>query len=65
MDEDFLVFDLEPNKKVKQEKIDQSKIAPWIKKSTLKIKNPLAKMHNEIIEFYNYVTPTQQEHAMR
>ena len=59
MDEDFLLFDLEPNKKVKQEKIDQVKITPWIKKSTLKIKNPLAKMHNEIIEFYDYITPTQ------
>ncbi len=36
----------------------KSKIAPWIKSNTLKIKNPLAKMHNEIIEFYQYVTPS-------
>jgi non-canonical poly(A) RNA polymerase PAPD5/7 len=59
MNDDVLLFNIEPNKKIKKEKIDQSKIAPWIKSSTLKIKNPLAKMHNEIIEFYQYVTPSE------
>ena len=62
MDEDVLLFNTEPNKKIKKDVIDQNKIAPWIKSSTLKIKNPLAKMHNEIIEFYQYVTPSDKEH---
>ena len=35
----------------------------WI--YTLKIKNPLAKLHNEIIEFFNYVGPSSNEHVVR
>jgi hypothetical protein len=31
----------------------------------MKIKNPLSKLHNEIIEFYNYITPNEEEHNHR
>jgi len=31
----------------------------------MKIKNPLYKLHNEIIEFYNYITPNEEEHNHR
>ena len=67
MEEDFLVFKSEPSvaKKIKTDEISLSSIAPWVKKSTLKIKNPLAKMHNEIIEFYNYICPSEAEHEKR
>jgi len=54
----LLLFYKEPSKKIKTEKLDTSKITPWLHRSTLKLKNPLAKMHNEIIEFYKYITPT-------
>jgi hypothetical protein len=58
MEDDLLLFYKEPSKKIKTEKLDTSKITPWLHRSTLKLKNPLAKMHNEIIEFYKYITPT-------
>lgn len=40
-------------------------IAPWLTDSTIKIKNSLARMHNEIIDFYNYITPSEEEHNLR
>jgi len=60
-----LQFDEEPNKKIKGEELDQSKVAPWVGPNTMKIKNPLAKLHNEIIDFYNYITPSNEEHNRR
>ncbi len=65
MEKDLLLFDQQPNQKTKKYKLDVSRTAPWIKKSTLKIKNPLTKLHNEIIEFYNYITPSEEEHNHR
>ena len=40
-------------------------IAPWLSSSTVKIKNSLARLHNEIIDFYNYILPSEEEHNMR
>jgi len=40
-------------------------IAPWISTSTIKIKNSLARLHNEIIDFYNYILPSEEEHNSR
>lgn len=40
-------------------------IAPWLTPLTLKIKNSLARLHNEIIDFYNYITPSEEEHNSR
>lgn len=40
-------------------------IAPWLTDSTIKIKNSLARMHNEIIDFYNYIIPSEEEHNLR
>jgi len=38
------------------------RIAPWVKKSTLRIRNPLARLHNETIDFCEYLAPTEKEH---
>lgn len=35
--------------------------APWMSKTTSQIKNPNVKLHNEIIEFSNYVQPSQED----
>jgi non-canonical poly(A) RNA polymerase PAPD5/7 len=40
-------------------------VTPWLKKSTLKIKNPLAKFHNEILDFYDYIWPSDEEHHVK
>ena len=40
-------------------------IAPWISSSTIRIKNSLARLHNEIIDFFNYITPSEEEHISR
>lgn len=40
-------------------------IAPWLTSSTMKIKNSLARLHNEIIDFYNYILPSEEEHNSR
>jgi DNA polymerase sigma len=35
--------------------------APWMSKTTSQIKNPNVKLHNEIIEFSNYVQPSEKD----
>lgn len=35
--------------------------APWMSKTTSEIKNPNVKLHNEIIEFSNYVQPSPKD----
>ena len=44
---------------------DDEKLAPWMSKSTQKIKNTLVRFHNEIIDFANHVTPSKEEHTKR
>eukprot|EP01017_Pseudomicrothorax_dubius_P026989 TRINITY_DN3062_c0_g1_i1.p1 TRINITY_DN3062_c0_g1~~TRINITY_DN3062_c0_g1_i1.p1 ORF type:complete len:429 (-),score=125.89 TRINITY_DN3062_c0_g1_i1:138-1424(-) len=39
--------------------------APWSKKQTLRIKSPMIRLHNEIIEFYEYIRPSPAEEASR
>lgn len=39
--------------------------APWMSKATSLIKNPNVRLHNEIIEFSQYVQPTQEDFEMR
>lgn len=40
-------------------------IAPWISNETKNIKNSLARFHNEIIDFYNYISPDEKTHSAR
>ena len=44
---------------------DSSKSAPWLSESTLGIKNLNFRLHNEIIEFYEYIKPNPKEHERR
>jgi non-canonical poly(A) RNA polymerase PAPD5/7 len=43
----------------------EMQLAPWISKSTLRIKNTLIRFHNEIIDFSKYVSPSEEEHLKR
>ncbi len=44
---------------------DEERLAPWMTKSTMKIKNSLVRFHNEIIDFVNYIVPSKEAHAKR
>ncbi|EGR32991.1 hypothetical protein IMG5_064460 [Ichthyophthirius multifiliis] len=48
-----------------KEVLDEKKLAPWISDQTLLIKNPLYRLHNEIIELTEYLAPTKEEHELR
>jgi len=39
--------------------------APWMSKSTGKIENPIIRFHNEIIDFVDYIGPSQKEDSLR
>lgn len=34
---------------------------PWTNKQTLSVQNPNVRLHNEIVEFYKYIQPSQKE----
>ncbi|CAD8210064.1 unnamed protein product [Paramecium octaurelia] len=40
-------------------------VIPWMSKKTLMIRHPVLRLHNEIVEFYEYITPSDQEHKRR
>ncbi|KRX10728.1 hypothetical protein PPERSA_00498 [Pseudocohnilembus persalinus] len=65
-DNAFIQFEQEeePEKK-EEEDIPERKIAPWISKKTLRIQNSVLRLHNEIIEFTQYLQPTKAEHQLR
>jgi hypothetical protein len=44
---------------------EETRVAPWMIKTTHKIKNTLVRLHNEIIDFVNYVAPRDEEHKKR
>ena len=44
---------------------DEQSIAPWASSKTLRIRNPLLRLHNEIIELSEYLSPTKSEHEIR
>lgn len=66
--EDVILF--QPDEKIdnesnKPKEVDITKIAPWASPQTLQIKNPVLRFHNEIIDFCNYIAPTEKEHQIR
>lgn len=44
---------------------EEKKVAPWLSKGTSAIRNTLVRFHNEIIDFCNYILPTETEHKRR
>lgn len=38
---------------------------PWLSDETSEIKNPNTRLHNEIIEFYDYIRPSKEDHKKR
>jgi len=45
--------------------LDDEKLAPWMTRSTQKIRNTLVRFHNEIIDFVSYVMPSKDDHNLR
>jgi hypothetical protein len=55
-----------PNLKSDNYFMDEEKtFAPWMSEKTMSIKNPNVRLHNEIIEFTNYISPSNQDHDKR
>ena len=46
-------------------KVGESLAAPWLTDATAKIGNPNFRLHNEIIDFYNYVKPSETTNLKR
>ena len=44
--------------------MDQSRSCPWLGQSS-QLENTRCRLHNELIEFYLYITPSEPEHAAR
>lgn len=42
-----------------------SEIAPWLSESTANIRDSRIRFHNEIIEFYDYLSPKKSAHKIR
>jgi non-canonical poly(A) RNA polymerase PAPD5/7 len=40
-------------------------VTPWLNKNIFKMRSPILRLHNEIIDFTNYIAPTQKEHEIR
>ena len=64
--------DTNNNKKIKENpKLDDNIIneeklyAPWISDKTMDIKNPNVRLHNEIIEFTNFISPSKSDYDKR
>lgn len=49
------------NIEVNEERI----FAPWISEATTNIKNANIRLHNEIVEFTNYIAPSKQDYQIR
>lgn len=69
MEEDFIQFedyDKEIiNSKKSNNNISTAECYPWISKSTRLIKNPNLRLHNEIIDLYNYLKPKDNLEKIR
>jgi hypothetical protein len=48
-----------------EEKFSKVQVAPWMTKRTRDINDSLLRFHNEIIEFCEYVSPTDAEHRLK
>ncbi|CAK85020.1 unnamed protein product (macronuclear) [Paramecium tetraurelia] len=62
------IDDDEPNiqKQIKQNEYQfDGEITPWLSQNTASIKHPTIRFHNEIIDFYDYIIPTSEEHRRR
>lgn len=41
-----------------EEYVDEKMATPWYKQSTRNIQDPMLRFHNELIDFVNYLSPT-------
>jgi len=44
---------------------DEKKMAPWMSNATSKIENTTLRLHNEIMDFVEYIGPSKKEDALR
>lgn len=48
-----------------EEGLGESEVAPWMREETASIQNPNFRLHNEIIDFYNYIRPSEESARLR
>lgn len=61
---DHISLESSDDEEVKQILTDYE-ITPWLSNATKSIKSPNIRLHNEIVEFYEYIRPKEEEHAVR
>ncbi|CAD8121232.1 unnamed protein product [Paramecium sonneborni] len=55
-------------KKIKNDEDDcvmNVDIIPWMSKKTMMIRHPVLRLHNEMMEFFDYISPSDSEHKRR
>lgn len=45
--------------------LSPAEVVPWLSQSTSEIKNPNIRFHNEIIDFFDFIRPWQEDHEKR
>lgn len=55
----------EPEDQSLGEEVDEEVAAPWLTHQTRRILNPNYRLHNEIIDFYKYIKPTEETNGTR
>jgi len=61
-DEDFVAFEVGKEHEIVGGLL-RGKTCPWMSRKTADIRDPLLRFHNEVYEFYHYIsaTPTERE----
>ena len=59
------VFDFEQQPKTETAKEEEEQMAEWMSRCTQMAKHPLVRLHNEMLDYCRYVSPTQKEMALR
>jgi non-canonical poly(A) RNA polymerase PAPD5/7 len=62
---DHISFESGESEDPQFKEINEEKIAPWLKKITTTITNPNIKFHNEILDFYEFIKPKDEDHFVR
>lgn len=59
---DHISFEESEEKSLDNQRVNEKKAAPWLQASTIKIANPNVKLHIEIIDFYEFIKPSNADH---
>ena len=65
-DKDVIAVESDENSSLPMyQSISQNDQSPWLTNITKDIHNPLFRLHNEIIQFSEYILPSKKDHQQR